>query len=183
MHPDKVMTAARLASAAHFDKTCGLTGEPYIFHVARVAGLTSSIPGATPEHVCVAWLQDIIRNTNLEYTDIENEFNEFVARQVDVLDREADLGLGNEERSIKYYSGFGMFSPFTKTTKVISRLDFLNNAHLMGENTLDFYIKDTAILIRYLSDAHPIFLDALRSRLNHLLAIESVKNRTIELRK
>jgi (p)ppGpp synthase/HD superfamily hydrolase len=80
--------AKRLATAAHdgqFDKS----GQPYIGHPARVAARTRDHGGDDDIEV-VAWLHDVVEDTDVTLDVIEKEFGPAIARAVDAITRRPD---------------------------------------------------------------------------------------------
>lgn len=78
--PD-VAAAASLASAAHAGQV-DKAGKPYIEHPGRVAGRVDG-----PVAKCVAWLHDVIEDTEVTEDDIREQFGSAVADAVMALTR------------------------------------------------------------------------------------------------
>jgi len=83
---DLVLRARQLAAAAHtgqYDKA----GEPYIAHPARVAAdveLTAPAP-MRDNAVAVAWLHDVVEDTDITLAEIRTRFGSIVADAVGAI--------------------------------------------------------------------------------------------------
>lgn len=72
---------ARMAHGAAPNKHCG---EPYIHHVERVvASLEDS--GAQPLTVCVAWLHDVVEDTDVPLSEIFYAFGATIGTAVEAI--------------------------------------------------------------------------------------------------
>ena len=61
----QILRAAALAREAHEGqfRKWSHSGDPYVWHPMRVAGLVSMVEGATPAMVQAAWLHDVLEDT------------------------------------------------------------------------------------------------------------------------
>ncbi|WP_420120632.1 HD domain-containing protein [Nakamurella sp.] len=84
------MTAADLARSAHAGQT-DQSGAPYIDHPARVAARVRAA-GHGAQAQIVAWLHDIVEDTDVTLDRIEREFGPQIAGAVDALTRRPDEG-------------------------------------------------------------------------------------------
>lgn len=73
-----ILKASRFAYVYHDGQVRGGSDEPYYFHCARVAALTSSFADSTENMVIAAWLHDTLEDTVLPIDDIAREFGEDV---------------------------------------------------------------------------------------------------------
>lgn len=64
-----VHSAIRIANQAHAGQTRKFTGEPYICHPAAVAALCID---HGPETVAVAWLHDVVEDTDVTLDDLRD---------------------------------------------------------------------------------------------------------------
>jgi len=78
--------ALLFATAAHYaiGQTRKYSGEPYIVHPVAVAELVMSVPH-TPEMVAAALLHDVLEDTDVPYSVLEEEFGSTVAEYVQLL--------------------------------------------------------------------------------------------------
>lgn len=90
-----VQRAKTLAAGAHqgqFDKA----GRPYIEHPERVVG---HLVNPTADEVVVAWLHDVLEDTEVTLEEVEHEFGPTVAAAVEAMTRRPD-----EADSAQYYA-------------------------------------------------------------------------------
>lgn len=91
-----VNAAAELARSAHagqLDKA----GAPYIDHPARVAARVRAAANGDDAEI-VAWLHDVVEDTDVTLVAIEGEFGPRIARAVDAMTRRPGEGDGYYER-------------------------------------------------------------------------------------
>lgn len=84
MYSEDVGKAERMASVAHtgaVDKA----GKPYIEHPARVAAWVKE-----PREKVVAWLHDVVEDTNITLEEIEKEFGKDTAEAVNAITHRKD---------------------------------------------------------------------------------------------
>lgn len=91
---DLAYRAMVFARAAHAGQVRKYTGNPYVDHLAEVAGIVSAV---APEEyreamVAVAWLHDCMEDQGVEYEDLSDMFGPDIARGVLML---SDLETGN----------------------------------------------------------------------------------------
>lgn len=82
---DEVMVAVGFAAAAHMGQT-DKAGQPYIDHPRRVA---RRLENPTVLELSVAWLHDVVEDTNLTVWHIEDMFGAEVAAAVDAITHRA----------------------------------------------------------------------------------------------
>ncbi len=76
-------TMAARAHQGQLDKA----GRPYIEHPARVVG---HLVNPTADEVVVAWLHDVVEDTEVTLEEVEHEFGPRVAIAVDAITRRPD---------------------------------------------------------------------------------------------
>lgn len=81
-----VQAAEKLAVRAHGGQV-DKTGDRSIDHIYRVARAVSRLSEATVDMVAAAWLHDIVEDTHITLTDIEEAYNVDIAALVDSLTR------------------------------------------------------------------------------------------------
>lgn len=84
---DEAEALARKAHEGQTDKS----GAPYIHHVERVA-LRVQQAGAPAQALTVAWLHDIVEDTDTTIDDLAERFDEEVVAAVDALSRRPGEG-------------------------------------------------------------------------------------------
>lgn len=96
-----VEEAARLlAVAAHGDALNRHDGEPYIRHVIRVVEHLRSL-GANEIVLAVAWLHDVVEDTEVTLEQIRDRFGDEIAAAVDAISHRP------HESRIDYYQRLG----------------------------------------------------------------------------
>ena len=83
-----VYDAKRLATAAHGDQL-DKSGQPYIGHPARVAARTRR-HGGDDDIEIVAWLHDVVEDTDVTLDMIEQQFGPRIAQAVGAITRRPD---------------------------------------------------------------------------------------------
>ena len=82
VHGDQMIAKAdTFAFAAHgaIKQVRKYTGEPYITHPRRIAGMVQAIPDHTWQMVVWALLHDTVEDTQLTLADVRSEFGEEIA--------------------------------------------------------------------------------------------------------
>jgi (p)ppGpp synthase/HD superfamily hydrolase len=77
---EKAAAFATNAHAGQLDKA----GAPYILHPERVAAAVAS---SGPEAQIVAWLHDVVEDTEVTLAEIEAEFGPVIAKAVDAISK------------------------------------------------------------------------------------------------
>jgi (p)ppGpp synthase/HD superfamily hydrolase len=89
-----VHRAQVLAASAHHGQV-DKAGRPYIEHPKRVFG---HLVNPSAEESVVAWLHDVVEDTEVRLEDVENAFGSQVATAVDAITRRPD------ETNLDYYA-------------------------------------------------------------------------------
>ena len=83
--------AMSFAVTVHAQQKRKYGGEPYITHLAEVAGITATVHD-THRPVAVAWLHDCMEDCNISFTSLHDRFGHNIAYGVKAL---SDLEEGN----------------------------------------------------------------------------------------
>lgn len=154
-----ITKAARYAKRAHTGQFRKYNGTPYWLHPARVAGLVSAFTD-DERVIAVAWLHDVIEDTDLTYMNIDLDFGEFIATRVQVLTKLKPQEFNRDQRNAAYNRQLrwsqhvwnvtrpGEIAP-TTLVKLADRYDNLREM----DYELDFFP-------RYVNETHDL-LDAL----------------------
>lgn len=86
---DNVKLAELIATGAHYGQV-DKGGNPYINHPKTVASLVN-----TTDEKTVAWLHDVVEDTNIEIVDLYSLFSVWVVAAVDAITRKP-----NEDRQV-----------------------------------------------------------------------------------
>lgn len=150
-----ILKAARFADTAHAGQFRKYTGQPYICHSMKVAGMTSLLTSVSEEMVAAAWLHDVLEDTNTPPSVLEFEFGPQVARLVEELtfdDRELKArGMNRGQRKILQFEKLRDASRAARNIKILDRIDNLADIP-KGEPFLKTYLDESEILFQYLKD-------------------------------
>lgn len=80
-----IAEAADFADAKHRGQVRKYTAEPYIVHPAEVAKIVASCPEATDRMIAAAWLHDVVEDTPVTLSEIDDRFGSHVAMLVGFL--------------------------------------------------------------------------------------------------
>ena len=83
---DLAIPARVLATSAHAGQR-DKAGRPYIEHPARVAAAVASAYGPRHAAVAVAWLHDVVEDTDVTLAELRGAFGDAIADAVDALSR------------------------------------------------------------------------------------------------
>jgi len=115
---DIVKRAMQVASFAHRNQKYG--ERPYVTHLADVVARVKTIT-QDPEIIAAAWLHDTIEDTQVTYSDIEQDFGENVAKMVWAV-----TGVGHD-RAAKMANAIEKIAQ-TPGAELVKSADRLSNA-------------------------------------------------------
>ncbi|MCE9684010.1 HD domain-containing protein [Halomonas alkalisoli] len=138
--------AALFSRAAHqaIGQRRKYSGEPYWHHPVAVAKTVSAVETATPEMIAAALLHDVLEDTGVTPTDIEECFGGRVATLVQELtDQFIDPEIGNRaHRKALERNRLAEISPEAQTIKYADLID----------NTLSIVARDRGFARVYLAE-------------------------------
>lgn len=141
------------ARQAHGNQKRKYTEEPYIEHPKRVAEMVKTVPHST-EMVCAAYLHDVVEDTPISISEIEQKFGKKVANLVDELTdefmNEKYPHLNRRTRKEKEVERQAQMSAEAKTIKLADVID----------NTMDIVKNDKGFAKKYIRE-----MDALTKAL------------------
>lgn len=88
---DLTIPARVVATSAH-GRQRDKAGRPYIDHPARVAASVAAEVGARHAAVAVAWLHDVVEDTDVTLDELRRAFGEVIADAVDAITRRSGEG-------------------------------------------------------------------------------------------
>jgi len=143
--------ALLFATAAHYaiGQTRKYSGEPYIVHPVAVAELVMSVPH-TPEMVAAALLHDVLEDTDVPYSVLEEEFGTTVAEYVQLLSdppKESQPGLNRAERKALDVERFRNAPAEVQTIKFA---DFIDNTSSIVQRDPSFapvYLREKQLFL------------------------------------
>lgn len=118
--------AMSIALAAHNGQTNKHNGEPYIAHVHRVA-MHVRDRGLDETHQAVAWLHDVVEDTNVTIYDVNTMFNPHISSAVSALTK--IKGTTNED----YYRGL-THNEIAARVKVSDMIDNFSRNHTVTDD-------------------------------------------------
>jgi (p)ppGpp synthase/HD superfamily hydrolase len=146
--------AKAFAKAAHesIDQRRKYTNEPYINHPEAVAELVKTV-SHTPEMIAAAWLHDVVEDTPIELSEIEDEFGVQVAELVEMLtDVSRKEDVNRKVRKAMDREHTALASPQAKTIKLA---DLIHNSKSIIERDPGFakiYLKEKRALLEVLKE-------------------------------
>ena len=153
-----IQSAAIFAEEAHKGQTRRYTGDPYIVHPMRVAGMLTMHPDANEDIIAAAWLHDVVEDTDVTIEQILERFGYRVADLVQSVtkpDTPEYNALPRHERKRIINQRLEHAPRGAKMIKLADRIDNLRGFQNPNA-TRDFvklYIRESYDLSRVLMDA------------------------------
>jgi len=152
-----VQTAATFAANAHRGQYRKYTGEPYILHPMRVAGLVSAV--GMPEWVeAAAWLHDVIEDCGVTRDDIIAAYRGEgwdIAQAVHYLTDQPS----NESRAVRKADTAARLSVCSSAVQTIKLADLIDNTDSIVDHDPKFaalYLREKEALLDVLTRGHPV---------------------------
>ena len=151
--------AMMFAREVHKDQVRKYTGNPYVEHLAEVAGIAASIGGWNipyPEcdgYFATCWLHDCIEDQNVTWDDLVVEFDGYVADAVLLL---SDIEEGN--RAKRKAESRERLSKAPWWVQTIKCADLISNTSSIVKYDPDFakvYLEEKRLLLEVLTEADP----------------------------
>lgn len=154
------MKAMFFAREKHKNQVRKYTENPYFDHLAEVVGIFSTISFIDYNYArsmrAVAWLHDVIEDTEATYDEVRQEFGELVADGVMLL---SDLEEGNREtRKRLSRERLANGNIYVQSIKVA---DMISNTSSIVKHDPDFakiYLKEKRLMLNMLTKADPDLL-------------------------
>jgi (p)ppGpp synthase/HD superfamily hydrolase len=136
----QILEAARYAERMHRGVIRKYTGEPYIMHPARVAGIISFHPLSNEVMVQAAWLHDVVEDCGVEPSAIDYEFGLKVGLLVRELTNPSKryAHLSRHQRKKIDLDHISQVSPEAKRIKIVDRIDNLYDYPSYDSKAVDF---------------------------------------------
>lgn len=156
----EAMLFARQVHAAQVRK---YTGNPYVDHLAEVAGIAMTAWGFWPrcehggvdldQYVAVAWLHDCMEDQGISYEDLVTRFNITVAEGVRWL---SDLEQGNREaRKLASRLRLADAPGWVQTIKCADLISNTSSIVKHDPKFAEVYLEEKRLLLEVLQDADP----------------------------
>jgi guanosine-3',5'-bis(diphosphate) 3'-pyrophosphohydrolase len=159
--------AMQFAREAHKDQVRKYTGNPYVDHLAEVAGIVAALGwfdgNVHPTTVtAIAWLHDCIEDQNVQAETLREQFDEVVAAGVVLL---SDLESGNRaERKAASRIRLASAPGFIQTIKCA---DLISNTSSIIKHDPKFavtYLEEKRLLLDVLTKADPRLIEIARAQ-------------------
>ena len=156
---DVAFKAMLFAREAHKNHVRKYTGNPYVDHLAEVAGITATV--LTDDFaIASAWLHDCVEDCGIKLAAIYEEFGEKIGYGVEML---SDLETGNraerKEASRKRLAGADAW------VQTIKCADIISNTSSIVKHDPNFavvYLKEKRLLLDVLDRADPRLISLAR---------------------
>lgn len=126
------------------------TGEPYWVHLAQVAGLVTSVT-TDPKIIAIAWLHDILEDTDTSFSEISGQFGAKVACGVSFLsDAEDGNRITRKELSRKRLA---TAPDYIQNIKVCDLISNTSSIVLHDPKFAKVYLEEKRLLLECLSKA------------------------------
>lgn len=159
VHGDQMIAKAdTFAFAAHgaIKQVRKYTGEPYITHPRRIAGMVQAIPDHTWQQVVWALLHDTVEDTKLTLADVRSEFGNEIADGLYFLTN-VDRSAGN--RAHRHYLNCERLRNSPPRVATVKCLDIKDNTNRIVELDPVFaptFLREKAGALENLRHADPI---------------------------
>lgn len=165
---NQILEAARFARNAHYGYSRKYTGDPYIYHPMRVAGMVSMLANSTEEMVITAWLHDVVEDTLVPLYEIRDTFGDYVAMLVaELTNGPYDMSKTREQKKEQDRIKLANVSKESKIIKLCDRIDNLRDMeHCTEPGFLELYANESRLLRDVIGDAH----EGLSLHLGRLIA-------------
>ena len=160
--------AMMFARHVHKDQKRKYTGNPYVDHLAEVAGIVSTVANdyfGTPSldtMIATAWLHDCVEDQGVTGAELSRRFGAKVQAGVLAL---ADLEIGNRaERKAASRARLAMAPYWVQTIKCA---DLISNTSSIVEHDPKFavvYLEEKRMLLDVLTNASPRLLEIARAQ-------------------
>ena len=158
---DLAFDAMMFARQVHSRQVRKYSGNPYVDHLAEVAGIVATV-GGTPDQIAVAWLHDCVEDQGVTEATLVARFGPTVARGVMLM---SDLESGNRETRKRLSRERLAAAPgWVQTVKVA---DLISNTSTIVVHDPDFarvFLREKQLLLDVLADADPRLLALARSQ-------------------
>ena len=160
--------AMMFAREVHKDQRRKYTNEPYVLHLAEVAGIVSTVAYditardrcATIEMLAVAWLHDVIEDQNITFTQLADLFGFDVA---DGVRRLSDLEPGNRaERKAFARVRLSEAPAWVQTIKCADLISNTSSIVMHDPKFAVVYLEEKRLLLDVMTKADPRLLALAR---------------------
>jgi len=148
--------AMLFAREVHKDQRRKYTGNPYVDHLAEVAGIVATVVTGEMDlstMIAVAWLHDCVEDCGVSLQVIEDKFGIIVAIGVSGL---SDMETGNRaERKAASRERLAACSGWIQTIKVADLISNTSSIVMHDPKFAAVYLEEKRLLLDVLTDADP----------------------------
>lgn len=173
-----ILSAARFAVAAHAGQLREVSGDPYHFHLGRVAAVASTLTlenddiDTDEELVAAAWLHDTLEDTKTKREDLSVNFGGLVASDVDSLTNrftsKAYPGLNRVVRKEREIERLAQQPKRARALKLIDRMDNLRDIDPAGDFARKHAVESESLVLICKADL-PKLSNRLAAEIDKLL--------------
>ena len=149
-----VFEAMSFARQIHKDQVRKYTGNPYVDHLAEVAGITAASTFTDePIHLATAWLHDCMEDQAVPYEQLKREFGSPVANGVRWL---SDLETGNRaERKAASRVRLAQAPGWVQTIKCADLISNTSSIVMHDPKFAKVYLAEKRALLEVMTKADP----------------------------
>jgi (p)ppGpp synthase/HD superfamily hydrolase len=152
----------QFAREVHKDQRRKYTGNPYVDHLAEVAGIVATVVWDVDAAVAVAWLHDCVEDQNVSPDLLREEFGEIVTAGVLLL---SDLETGNRaERKAASRLRLASAPAWVQTIKCADLISNTSSIVMHDPKFAVTYLEEKRLLLDVLTKADPRLLEIARSQ-------------------
>lgn len=156
---DLTFSAMLFAREKHQGQVRKYTGNPYVDHLAEVAGIVATVD-SSPVVIATAWLHDVVEDCGVSLQEIDRRFGPIVALGVSGL---SDVETGN--RAERKAASRARLANCTGWIQTIKCADLISNTSSIVKHDPKFavtYLEEKRLLLEVLTKADPRLLDLAR---------------------
>lgn len=146
--------AMDFAFKAHANQIRKYTGEPYVGHLAEVAGIVAACERVDVEMIAAAWLHDAVEDCGVELETLEQEFGFGVALMVSGL-TDSETGKNRAERKAKGRERLAACSGRIQTIKCADLISNTKSIVLHDPKFAVTYLEEKRLLLEVMTKADP----------------------------
>lgn len=150
MVSDIAYAAMQYARIVHRSQKRKYTGNPYVDHLAEVAGIVATV-STEPLHIAVAWLHDCVEDQGVTYVFLVEQFGYDVANGVALL---SDMEEGN--RATRKRLSRERLASAPDWIQTIKCADLISNTSSIVKHDPTFakvYLEEKRLLLGAMEDA------------------------------
>lgn len=158
---DLAFDAMLFARQVHSRQVRKYSGNPYVDHLAEVAGIVATV-GGTPDQIAVAWLHDCVEDQGVTEPTLVARFGPTIAYGVMLM---SDLESGNRETRKRLSRERLAAAPgWVQTVKVADLISNTSTIVVHDPHFARVFLHEKRLLLDVLTEADPRLLTLARSQ-------------------